>query len=69
MDHCLTAQDMARIFVSDKGSRKNVGDRAFYTVLNKCDDTRRLDNGMQVVRELGSLGQQNAVLTAFTRAR
>ena len=69
MDHCLTAKDMAKIFVSDKGSRKNVGERAFYTVLNKCDDAGRLDNGMRVIAQLGALGQNRAVLTSFTRKK
>ena len=69
MEHCLTAQDMASIFMSDKGARKHVGDRDFYAVLNKCDDTRRLENGMQVIAALDALGQQKVVLTSFMRAK
>ena len=66
-DHCLTAQDMAALLASDKGARKNVGSRDFYAVLNKCDDERRLEDGLRVLSALGERGQAWAVLTRFEK--
>lgn len=64
-DHLLTAADMADILVSEKGTRKNVGARDFYTVLNKCDDEKRMHSGMLVLDELEKRGHSKAVLTRF----
>ena len=64
-DHLLTAEDMARIFVSEKGTRKNVEDRAFYAVINKCDDEKRRQDGLKVLKELEKRGCVNAVMTSF----
>ena len=66
-DHRLTAQDMATILTSEKGTRKNVEERAFYVVLNKCDDDKRLADGMRVMQALGECGQEKCVLTSFDR--
>lgn len=65
MDHCLTTQDMAVIFVSEKGTRKNVGARDFYAVINKCDDTQRIEDGRRILEALKARGQTAAVLTSF----
>lgn len=64
-EHLLTAADMAQIFVSERGTKKNVGARAFYAVLNKCDDEKRLEDGMRVIEELEKLGHTKTVLTSF----
>lgn len=64
-DHRLTAQDMARILTSEKGTRKNVGERAFYVVINKCDNEKRIADGMRVMEALEEYGQGNCVLTSF----
>ena len=66
-DHRLTAADMADIFVSEKGTKKGVGARAFYAVINKCDDEKRIQDGLQVLAELEKRGQGSAVLTSFAR--
>lgn len=66
-DHCLTASDMAEILLSEKGTRKNVGARDFYVVLNKCDDEARIQNGWMIISELEKRGHTNTVLTSFTR--
>lgn len=65
MEHLLTAADMAQILVSQSGTRKNVGARDYYVVLNKCDDTQRRRHGEAVLAELKKRGQENAVLTSF----
>ena len=36
-EHILTEADIAKILLSDKGTRKNVGNLPYYIVLNKCD--------------------------------
>jgi len=64
-DHCLTAQDMAQILLSPMGTRKDVGERDFYVVINKCDDEERLRGGRRVLDALAMRGQTNAVLTSF----
>lgn len=68
-EHCLTAKDMAEILLSPKGSRKNVEQRDFYAVLNKCDDEKRLEAGLQVLEELGKSGHRQAVLTSFAEGK
>ena len=64
-DHQLTASDMARILLSPKGTRKDVGDREFYIVLNKCDDEQRVKHGMQILGELRRRGHEQVVLNRF----
>ena len=65
MEHLLTVADMAQILVSQSGTRKNVGARDYYVVLNKCDDAQRRRHGEAVLAELKKRGQENAVLTSF----
>ena len=64
-NHLLTAQDMAEIFVSEKGARKNVGARDFYAVINKCDDAQRMADGQKILEALAQRGQTAAVMTSF----
>lgn len=64
-NHLLTAADLADIFVSAKGAKKNVGTRAFYAVINKCDDAKRIGDGEAVLEALKKRGQTKAVLTSF----
>lgn len=65
MEHRLTAQDMARILTDEKGSKKSVGTRAFFAMINKCDDEKRRQDGMRVIRALRECGHEKAVLTRF----
>ena len=67
MDHCLTAEDMADILLSEQGTRKNVGARDFYAVLNKCDDEQRMQDGMRVVDALKRRGHERAMLNSFKK--
>ena len=66
MAHQLTAQDMAQILTSERGTRKSVGIKAFLAVINKCDDEKRLQDGMRVVEALRERGHEQAVLTRFS---
>jgi len=62
--HKLTEEDMVSILLSHKGSRKDVGQREFYVMLNKCDDAKRLEAGERILKLLKESGQQRAVLTS-----
>lgn len=62
-EHRLTPEDLARLLLSPLGTRKAVGERAYYTVLNKCDDALRLEGGRQVLEALAGYGHTRAVLT------
>lgn len=66
-DHVLEAKDMAAILLSPDGSRKNVGERNFFAVLNKCDDAQRLEGGRQILACMKALGHEQAVLTCGMR--
>ena len=61
LDHALTGEDIAQVLRAERGARKGVGDRAFYTVINKADDAARRAQGAQILRLLG----ENAVMTWF----
>lgn len=63
MQHRLTCEDAATLLLSQQGARKDVGSRAFYTVLNKCDDAQRLAQGMEILQILRRDGFERAVLT------
>ena len=63
--HLLTAANMAEIFVSEQGTRKHVGARDFYAVINKCNDEGRIGSAKAVLEELEKRGQKNGVLTSF----
>lgn len=64
-NHRLTAADLADILVSERGTKKNVAERDYYVVLNKCDDEQRQRDGEAVLAELACRGLTNAVLNSF----
>ncbi len=61
----LTEADAVKILSSLWGSRKNVGERIYYVVLNQCDDARRKAMGRRIAQRLFELGIYNVVFTAF----
>lgn len=46
----ITEEAAAQILLSDRGTRKLVGDRAYYVVLNKCDTRERKKSGEKIMR-------------------
>lgn len=66
-DHILTGADMAAILLSPLGTRKNVGDRAYCVVLNKCDDAERFAKAQGIAQLLARQGQTCVALTQFGR--
>lgn len=55
-EHPMAEEDMAAILSSDWGTRKQVGERDYYVVLNKCDDEVRRGQGEQIKRLLSQAG-------------
>lgn len=64
-EHNLAAADMADILVSEKGTKKGVGARDYYVMLNKCDDEARIKHGAAVLHELEKRGHTKAILNSF----
>lgn len=64
-DHILTEHDAARILSSERGSRKDVGDRRFCVVLNQCDDGPRRRSANEIAAWLHEFGVDRVVMTAF----
>lgn len=50
--HCLTEEDLALILSSEQGTRKSVGTRDYYIVLNKCDHAQRLKQAKRIQKLL-----------------
>lgn len=61
----LTPEDMATILMSEKGTRKNIGHRDYYIVLNKCDSEKEYTQGVQVLKALEKRGMKQAVLSCL----
>ena len=56
---------MAEILASDRGTRKNVGDREFYVVLNQCDCEELVREGEKIRHLLKEQKIQGVVLTSL----
>ncbi|MBQ7801072.1 MAG: putative selenium-dependent hydroxylase accessory protein YqeC [Oscillospiraceae bacterium] len=64
-DHILTEADAAKILSSERGSRKDIGDRKFCVVLNQCDDGPRRRSANEIAARLRAYGVEQVVMTAF----
>lgn len=62
-DHKITEEDMVKILTNSNGTRKSVGLRDYYVVLNKCDDAMRLKSAEKIVMLLEKQGLRHAVAT------
>lgn len=61
----MSVELMAEILASDRGTRKNVGDREFYVVLNQCDCEERVREGEKIRHLLKEQKIQGVVLTSL----
>ncbi len=61
----MTIDRLAAILVSEKGTRKNVGERDYYVVLNQCDSEEDIRAGEQIEEALRSKNISRCVLTSF----
>ena len=60
-EHLLTEADMAKILLSDRGTRKNVGKRTYYIVLNKCLNAALWERAGRVRQMLVRAGERHVV--------
>lgn len=61
-EDCLTENDLAKLLLSEKGTRKSVDDRIYYIAINKCDDEERLQNGIQIAHAIQTHRHEKVVL-------
>lgn len=62
-EHIITEEDLVRILTDSRGTRKGVGAREYYIVLNKCEDAKRRRSGEKMLKLLEQQGITHAVLT------
>ena len=63
--HILTAADAAAILQSPQGTRKNVGSRPFYLVLNQFDSEQRRKTAEEIFRRLSKDPRTAVIFSAF----
>lgn len=64
-EHCLTEADLALLIASERGGRKQVGNRRFLAVLNQCDTELLRQRGERVLEILNAQYGVQGVLSAF----
>lgn len=65
LDGMITPADVAKILLSDQGSRKNVGGLVFCCILNKADTEARRAGAEEIAALLGKAGVP-AAITSYT---
>lgn len=66
--HILTQDDVVKILLSPEGLKKDVNNREYYIVLNKCDDPLRMNLGMNIINKVvnkGGVNRKNCCLTCL----
>lgn len=61
--HRMCPSDLKVILSSAQGTRKDVGERAFYPILNKCDVPEGMKHGLWILKELKNKGIPAACMT------
>ena len=64
MDHQLETSDLATLLLAEWGTRKGVGGRDYYIVLNKCYSD--IDSAKELRNILRQSGTRSVVMTDFT---
>ena len=64
-NHILTQDDLAKILLSEHGTRKMVGSREYNIVLNQCDTSVRIQQGAQVARLLYERNIRRVILSGM----
>lgn len=67
--HRMTEQDMAAILSSEWGTRKGVGVRCYYAVLNKCDDAFLMAQAQRICALLKEAGAENTACVSASNFR
>lgn len=63
-DHILNETDAAAILLSDRGTRKDVRDRKYFVLLNKCDSEERRESGERIAARISGPAD-GIILSAF----
>lgn len=62
-EHRMCEEELVRILISDKGTHKNVHDREYYIVLNKCDDEDKKKSAKHMAELLREAGMKHVVIS------
>ena len=62
-DHIMTVEDMVKILLSDRGTRKYADALEYHIVLNKCDNEQRLQQAKHTALLLEQRGHLRTVIT------
>lgn len=63
--HRMTEEDLARILLSDQGTRKDVKSREYYIVLNKCENKALRKRAGRIQQRLEQAGAEHVVCTSL----
>lgn len=61
--HLMTEEDFVKILLSEQGSRKGVGKRAYFIILNKCDEEEIRERAKKIRSLLNEKGIENVIIT------
>ena len=61
--HRIEEADLVQILLSERGTRKSVGKREYYVVLNKCDTQERMHSAQKIAVALQQAGVQHIAVT------
>jgi probable selenium-dependent hydroxylase accessory protein YqeC len=61
--------DIAKILTSENGSRKNVGDRDYYMVLNQCDNETIIQEAEKIIAEVKNKGFKNIIINRLSNPK
>lgn len=62
-EHLMTEEDFVKILLSEQGSRKGVGKRAYFIILNKCDEEEIRERAKKIRSLLNEKGIENVIIT------
>lgn len=68
-NHRMTQRDLVKILAADWGTRKGVGDREYYVVLNQCDDEKRMEQAKAMERMLKDAGVEHVVCISLKKEK
>jgi probable selenium-dependent hydroxylase accessory protein YqeC len=59
----IDKSDIIKILTSENGSRKNVGDRDYYMILNQCDNKAIIQEAEKIIDQVKNKGFKNIIAT------
>ena len=64
-NHILTEENVVEILTSVSGTKKGVGEREYYIVLNKCDSVVEREYGEKILKLLYQKEERHAIMTCL----